>query len=326
MQEWHRGGVDQYGTLLKSLESSRLTTVLTQDFGKGIRNMRIQRLMGILGNTGMATPENIPSKPNRLMFACTRYQFFLDAPFEICNKCCNVMKKSPNAAYTRKTGRHPITGQMASESRLRTQVWLKQGCNAYDAKKPISNPMAFWDESDVLLYIRLYGDNMIEDRKKAYEEARPELSEEELAEIYSGKEWSSAMCSLYGDIINDAEVDGQLNMADLGWFDMGRPCLKTSGFYRTGCVTCGFGLHLDKPQDDNRFFKMERLTNPKIVDWLLRGGRFDPEDGLWKPYQGMGYWFVLMWCNKYGNMNYRFPRMEYYFKKYSTPETDKWLK
>ena len=64
------------------------------------------------------------------------------------------MKKSPTHTYSRKTGRKPMTAQMASESRLRTQQWLKNGCNGFDMKNPISNPMSFWTEQDVLLYIR----------------------------------------------------------------------------------------------------------------------------------------------------------------------------
>ena len=46
-----------------------------------------------------------------------------------------------------------MTAQMASESRLRTQKWLQNGCNGFDLKLPTSNPMSFWTEQDVLQYI-----------------------------------------------------------------------------------------------------------------------------------------------------------------------------
>jgi len=50
--------------------------------------------MGINRKDGKATMENIPSSlPDRSMFSCERYQFFLDAPFEISNQCCKVMSK-----------------------------------------------------------------------------------------------------------------------------------------------------------------------------------------------------------------------------------------
>ena len=84
----------------------------------------------------------------------SRYQFFLDAPFEISAKCCNVMKKGPAHAYAKQTGRKPITAQTAAESRLRLTNWLQHGCNGFDMKSPISNPMSFWMEQDVLQYIK----------------------------------------------------------------------------------------------------------------------------------------------------------------------------
>lgn len=54
------------------------------------------------------------------MYNKERYKFFLEAPFEISENCCNVMKKAPMHSYARRTGRMPMTAQMASESRLRT--------------------------------------------------------------------------------------------------------------------------------------------------------------------------------------------------------------
>lgn len=85
-----------------------------------------------------------------------KYKFLLDAPFEISAKCCDVMKKSPVHTFAHKTGRKPITAQMASESFLREQQWLKNGCNGFQMHSPISNPMAFWTEQDVLFYIKIH--------------------------------------------------------------------------------------------------------------------------------------------------------------------------
>ena len=84
----------------------------------------------------------------------SKYLFFLGAPFEISNFCCDVMKKAPIKSYEKETKRVPITGQMAAESFLRTQKWLNNGCNAFDIKHPISNPLSFWTEQDILQYIK----------------------------------------------------------------------------------------------------------------------------------------------------------------------------
>ena len=45
---------------------------------------------------------------------------------------------------------------MASESKLREKNWLKTGCNAFEAKRPVSMPMSFWLEKDVWEYLRKY--------------------------------------------------------------------------------------------------------------------------------------------------------------------------
>lgn len=122
-------------------------------------NRKTKLLLGVLDKNNKLITENIPSV-NRSQYSQERYQFFLEAPFEISNMCCNVMKKEPAHRYFRKTGRKPITAQMASESRLRTQIWINNGCNGFDLKIPTSNPMSFWTEQDVLLYIREYGNRM----------------------------------------------------------------------------------------------------------------------------------------------------------------------
>ena len=46
---------------------------------------------------------------------------------------------------------------MAAESHLRTQQWQKTGCNAFEAKRPVSMPLSFWFEADVWRYLREYG-------------------------------------------------------------------------------------------------------------------------------------------------------------------------
>ena len=169
------------------------------------------------------------------MYDRSRYLFMLDAPFDVSNQCCNVMKKQPTHEYAKKTGRKPMTATMATESKLRTSNWIKHGCNAFDSKNPISNPMSFWTEQDVLLYI---------------------------------KENNLPICSVYGDVVTDDEEIGQMTLADimnLEEFELDRPVLHTTGCQRTGCVLCGFGCHLEK--EPNRF-QMLKKTHPKFYNLL----------------------------------------------------------
>ena len=89
-------------------------------------------------------------------YNCEKWKFLLDAPFGCSSECCTVMKKNPMKQYEKETGRVPIVATMASESRLRKEQWLIHGCNAFDAKRPRSQPMSFWTEQDVLQYIYTY--------------------------------------------------------------------------------------------------------------------------------------------------------------------------
>ena len=195
------------------------------------------------------------SSPDKSMFNLEKWKPLLDVPFRISNKCCNIMKKSPTHKFAHETGLKPITGQMASESRLRTQQWLKNGCNGFDMKEPISNPIAFWTEQDVLRYIY---DNKLEIPK------------------------------VYGKVIPDDGLEGELEQIMLG--DIA-PCkLKTTGCDRTGCIFCGYGCHLEKGK--TRFQRLKE-THPQLYNYCMGGGEFDKE-GMWIPNQkGLGLKFVF---------------------------------
>ncbi|MBQ1297421.1 MAG: phosphoadenosine phosphosulfate reductase family protein [Clostridiales bacterium] len=222
--------------------------------------VRVQQLLGMLKR----------DDGRKSAFDRSRYLFMLEAPFEVSNRCCGVMKKNPVHKYGRETGRKPITAQMASESRQRTQKWLQNGCNGFDMKSPISNPMSFWTEQDILLYI---------------------------------KQNNVPICSVYGDIVEDLtgteEVEGQLTMSDVpGWedqteFDAERLPLKTTGCDRTGCMFCGYGCHLEK--GEGRFVRMKK-THPKQYDYIMRPW----EEG------GLNYKEIIDWINEHGNLNIRY--------------------
>ena len=224
-------------SLAKSTRGRQITNTESLEV---LENMprRSKMLFGVLTTDNKTMTENTPSK-DRSRYNCKRYMFFLDegAP-EISHMCCNVMKKSPVHTYARKTGRKPITAQLACESRLRSQQWLRNGCNGFDMKNPISNPMAFWTEQDVLLYI--------------YENHLP-------------------IASVYGDVVIDYEASGrienQLTWEDLGLFELEKPVLKTTGCNRTGCVFCGFGCHLEKGQ--GRFERLKE-THPQLYEYIMK--------------------------------------------------------
>lgn len=225
------------------------------------------------------------------MYNKERYKFFLQAPFEISDHCCSIMKKAPMHNYAKRTGKVPMTAQMASESRLRTTNWLKNGCNGFDMKSPISNPMSFWTSQDVLEYI--------------YHNRIP-------------------IADVYGEVVADygkGQVQG--NTMDMGIFDVGKPFFETTGCDRTGCVYCGFGCHREK--SPNRWEVAEKRSNPEIIDYMMRGGEFD-EKGIWRPDgRGLGFWFVIEWINVHGGLHIIMPHREKYLGQYMTEKTEKYL-
>lgn len=235
------------------------------------------------------------------MYDRSKYLFMLNAPFEVSNQCCKVMKKQPVHQYNKDTGRVPITAQMASESKLRTSQWLQNGCNGFDLKIPTSNPMSFWTEQDVLLYIRENTNSMA----NAYYRITPK--EDEVMKYgkrivyrttgatapYFPKEYG-AICSVYGDIVTDDEESGQTTLADfmdMEEFELGRPLLHTTGCQRTGCVLCGFGCHLEK---ESRFLRLKE-THPKFHNllYILKNN-------------GVTYAEAIDWVNEHGNMNIKY--------------------
>ena len=231
--------------------------------------------------------------PKASRYSRENYKFALFAPFNISKRCCRVLKKSPVHIYWSKTKCAPMTAQTASESAVRAMQWLHNGCNLYDGEFPISNPMSFWTEQDVLLY------------------------------IYEKK---LQIADVYGEVVKDTQAsqDESDSLFDLGIFDKERPSFHTTGCDRTGCFACLFGAHLEK-ENNSRFCNLRDNSNPKILDWMLRGGEFRESDGKWHPKNGLGYWFIMEWCNKFGGMKFWYPNRDYYISEYSTEETDYWL-
>lgn len=219
-------------------------------------------------------------------FCCENYMYLLNAPFNISDRCCYVMKKTPAHKYENARNSKPIVATMADESRNRLTEWSKHGCNAFDIKKPQSRPMSFWTENDVLTYIHTY---------------------------------NLTIADAYGQVVvkNDG-IDGQINIHDyLGDY---RNCqYETTGCKRTGCIFCGFGI----AQDKQRFVRLSE-QEPKLCDYVMRGGEFS-ENGMWQPSKdGLGYWFVLEWMNVHGNLKIGIPNRDYYMDKYCTEENRKY--
>ena len=114
--------------------------------------------------------------------------------------------KGPAHRYEAETGRKPIVATMTEESEQRQASWLKYGCNSFNSKRPMSKPMSFWTEQDVLQYLKMTG---------------------------------IPYAPVYGEIV---EADPQLQLFE----EAGERKLVTTGCDRTGCMYCMFGIMSDK--------------------------------------------------------------------------------
>ena len=126
----------------------------------------VERMNGV-------NPDGTPSPFRRDRYA--KWAFLIDSDFIFSDKCCYYIKEKPLLQYHRRTGNFPIVGTLADESRRRTEAWLRTGCNAFDAKHPVSKPLSFWRESEILFclkefnipYASVYGD-IVTDKKRIY--------------------------------------------------------------------------------------------------------------------------------------------------------------
>lgn len=120
-----------------------------------------------------------------------KYQYLLNAPFKISNRCCDIMKKKPSKQYTKETGTYPFIGTMACESRMRKNGWLQTGCNIFDSDRPKSMPLSFWTEQDILHYIKEFG--------LEYAPIYGEIKSNERGEYYTtGVDRSGCMFCVFG--------------------------------------------------------------------------------------------------------------------------------
>jgi len=130
--------IKKYGYPVVSKEQS--------DFIRDYRTTKSEKLKNIRWNGNKWNRGKISEK----------WKYLVDAPFKISDKCCDYLKKEPAHRYEKETGRKPYLGNMANESSQRTQNYLQNGCNAFETKRPISRPLSFWLEEDILDYLDKY--------------------------------------------------------------------------------------------------------------------------------------------------------------------------
>ena len=118
--------------------------LISKDVAKQIRTARSGTPNAILAFDG----KNVAGEETWFRQRYKKWKYLYESDIPISEQCCDIMKKKPAKLYEKETGRKPIVGTMACESQNRKTAWLKNGCNAYESKRPTSQPMSFWTEQD----------------------------------------------------------------------------------------------------------------------------------------------------------------------------------
>jgi len=135
--------IENYGYPVIGKKQARFIRDL-QNPTPGNEATRNLRLTGMNGN----------GEPCPSMKLAKKWLYLADAPFKISEQCCNIIKKEPFHKYVKENKKRGMNDVMAHESNKREKDYLRQGCNAFNLKEPISQPMAFWTEQDILWYIK----------------------------------------------------------------------------------------------------------------------------------------------------------------------------
>lgn len=199
----------------------KLTGELTQNCEKTIRHFRKRSFSNEQSEDKKLSIFN----KEKYLPACR------NLPFLIGDVCCSIMKKRPFHKYEKENHKAPMIATLAEESMMRTQSWLRNGCNAFESKDTKSQPLSFWLEQDILQYIKdnnitiadIYGDVIYKDK--------------------NGNRYDSTLCGHCGK-------------------------LACSGVARTGCAFCGFGAGNEHKTLGKSRYELLAEKYPQIYDFV----------------------------------------------------------
>ena len=198
-----------------------------------------------------------------------KWHHYLNAPFEISERCCDIMKKKPFLKYVKQTGCYPYMGITQDESFRRAHQYSKTGCNVYSGTTIKSQPLGPWTKQDVFRF--------------AYEHLGEKII------VRDGSAYPFEICSIYGEIKQTAQGIYYL-----------------TGEQRTGCMYCCFGL--TEETEPNRFQRMQ-TTHPKhhqlCMKALEEGGLGLQEilkymDVPYETWESAGQ--LYLWQDEYNNL------------------------
>lgn len=159
-----------------------------------------------------------------------KWQRYIEAPFEISERCCDIMKKKPFRQNVKEKGRVPFIGITQDESFRRAHQYEKTGCNVYTGSMVKSQPLGSWTKQDIFRFV--------------YEHLGKQIP------VKGGTSYPFEICSVYKEVKRNLQ----------GYYQL-------TGEQRTGCMYCCFGVNQE--EEPNRFQRM-MLTHPKCYAFCMK--------------------------------------------------------
>jgi 3'-phosphoadenosine 5'-phosphosulfate sulfotransferase (PAPS reductase)/FAD synthetase len=133
--------LDKYGYPVVSKEVSKN---ISRYRNTKLESQKIYRLTGIKKDGSKGYVGVIPKK----------WQFLINAPFKISDRCCDILKKEPLIRYEKESNYKPLIGVMSTDSHKRKLDYLRYGCTFYKGKHIKCMPLSIWKSIDIWEYIR----------------------------------------------------------------------------------------------------------------------------------------------------------------------------
>ncbi len=108
-----------------------------------------------IGIAQKGSPSGIRQMNSDSKFGYKKYNWMVNAPFKVSERCCDIMKKEPAKNYNKLTGRSPIIGTRVDESDIREETYLAKGEIHESHGIQICSPLSIWTEKDIRDYIEI---------------------------------------------------------------------------------------------------------------------------------------------------------------------------
>ncbi len=135
--------VEKFGFPLTSKMNARKIRTIRQKGGTASANLY---LTGINRKGEYHEQSMLPNK----------WKFLVDAPFDVTEQCCDILKKQPFQKFETQTKLKPFIGTQAQESMFRRKNWIDHGCNIVSGNHIMSRPLSIFTEKDIWDYIHKY--------------------------------------------------------------------------------------------------------------------------------------------------------------------------